>query len=107
MREATSRGEGIGVAISEYARAVLRNGTGEYEEALQASTAASAFHELITENWGLSELVEPAVRVGRTDLGTAALDRLERKARATATDWALRITSCSRAMLSEGSAAED
>lgn len=106
MREATARNEGIGVAICEYARAVLCNGMGEYEEALEAATSASDFHEVIAENWGLSELVEPAVRTGRTDLAFAALHRLETKARATGTDWALGVTSRSRAMLSEGSAAE-
>ena len=107
MRDATLRGEGIGVAICEYARAVLCNGLGEYEEALQAATAASDFHEVVAENWGLSELVEPAVRTGRTDLATAALDRLETKAQATGTDWALGIASRSRAMLTEGAGAED
>src|SRR4029079_17342437 len=35
-REAGARGEGIGVAISAYSRAVLFNGLGRYEEALAA-----------------------------------------------------------------------
>ena len=40
-REANGRGEGIGLAISEYARAVLCNGLGQYEEALAAASSAS------------------------------------------------------------------
>jgi ATP/maltotriose-dependent transcriptional regulator MalT len=105
-REAGSRGEGIGVAISEYARAVLCNGLGEYEEALAAACSASEYREVVGENWGLSELIEPATRTGRTDLATDALDRLTRKARATRTDWALGIAARSRALMSEGSRAE-
>src|SRR5918997_2158260 len=87
-REAGSRGEGIGVAISEYARAVLCNGVGQSDEALIAAYSASEYQEVVGENWGLSELIEPATRVGRTDLATDALDRLTSKARATGTDWA-------------------
>ena len=37
MREASSRGEGVGVAICEYAHAVLCNGLGLYNEALAAA----------------------------------------------------------------------
>ncbi|MDQ4048523.1 MAG: AAA family ATPase, partial [Actinomycetota bacterium] len=106
VREAGSRGEGIGVAISEYARAVLCNGLGEYEEALAAACSASEYREVVGENWGLSELIEPATRTGRTELATDALDRLTRKARATRTDWALGIAARSRALMREGDRAE-
>jgi DNA-binding CsgD family transcriptional regulator len=106
MREAGSRGEGIGVAISEYARAVLCNALGQYQEALVAACSASGCREVVAENWGLSELIEPAMRTGRTDLATDALDRLARKAHATRTDWALGIEARSRALLSEGGRAE-
>jgi DNA-binding CsgD family transcriptional regulator len=107
LREAGPRGEGIGVAISEYARAVLCNGLGQYEEALVAACSASEHQELVAENWGLSELIEPATRTGRTDLATDALNRLAAKAGATRTDWALGIEARSRALLSEGGRAED
>jgi DNA-binding CsgD family transcriptional regulator len=106
IREAGSRGEGIGVAISEYARAVLCNGLGQYEEALVAACSASEHQEVVAENWGLSELIEPATRTGRTDLATDALDRLARKARATGTNWALGIEARSRALLDEGGRAD-
>jgi DNA-binding CsgD family transcriptional regulator len=106
LREAGSRGEGIGVAISEYARAVLCNGLGEYEEALVAASSASEYREVVGENWGLSELFEPAARTGRTDLAADALDRLAKKARASGTDWALGIEARSRALMSEDDRAE-
>jgi DNA-binding CsgD family transcriptional regulator len=106
LREASARGEGIGVAISEYARAVLCNGRGEYEEALTAAAFASEHREVVAENWGLSELIEPATRTGRTDLANGALERLSRKARATRTDWAAGIEARSRALLSDAGDAD-
>ena len=105
-REAEARGEGIGVAVSAYARAVLCNGLGRYEEALAAAVAASEHREVVAENWGLSELVEPATRTGRIDLAMGAQERLSRKAIATGTDWALGIDARSRALLSEDERAE-
>ena len=105
-REAGARGEGIGVAISAYARAVLCNGLGQYEEALAAAVSASEHREVVGENWGLTELVEPAMCCGRTDLATDALERLTTKAQATRTDWALGIEARARALLGEGTHAE-
>jgi DNA-binding CsgD family transcriptional regulator len=107
LREAGSRREGLGVAIAEYARAVLCNGLGEYDEAVLAALSASDHGEVIVENWGLSELVEAATRTGRTELAADALQRLTRKTRAAGTDWALGIEARSRALLSEGTRAED
>jgi DNA-binding CsgD family transcriptional regulator len=105
-REAGARGEGIGIAVSEYARAVLCNGLGEYEEALAAAVAASEYRETVVENWGLSELVEPATRTGRADLATDALARLTTKASATGTAWALGVEARSRALLSQDDIAD-
>jgi ATP/maltotriose-dependent transcriptional regulator MalT len=71
-----------------------------------AAAAASGYREVVAENWGLSELIEPAMRTGRTGLAEEPLTRLARKARATGTDWARGIEARSRALLS-GRAAED
>jgi hypothetical protein len=100
-REAGARGEGIGLAISAYAQAVLSNGLGQYEDALAAAVSASEHREIVAENWGLSELVEPATRCGRTDLATDALNRLATKAQASGTDWARGIEARARALLAE------
>ena len=107
IRAAGSRGEGIGIAICEYARAVLCNGLGQYDEALVAAQSASEYREVVAENWGLSELVEPAMRMGRTDLAMDAFNRLAKKARATGTHWARGIEARSRALLSAGGRAEN
>ncbi|MGB0091923.1 MAG: LuxR C-terminal-related transcriptional regulator, partial [Solirubrobacteraceae bacterium] len=105
-RETEARGEGIGLAITAYARAVLCNGLGRYEEALAAAASASEHREIVAENWGLSELIEPATRLGRIDLALAAQQRLSRKADATGTGWALGIDARSRALLSDDERAE-
>jgi DNA-binding CsgD family transcriptional regulator len=105
-RDAGARGEGIGLAICDYTRAVLCNGLGQYEEAVAAARSASEYQEVVAENWGLSELIEPAVRTGRTDLATDALHRLANKTQATGTHWALGIEARSRALLGAGATSE-
>ena len=79
-QEATARGEGVALAICAYARAVLCNGLGEYEEALSAAVLASEYEEVVVENWGLCELFEPAAELGRRDVADKALERLAMKA---------------------------
>lgn len=106
-RAAGSRGEGIGVAISAYAHAVLCNGSGRYDEALVAARLACEDpREMVAHNWGLPELVESAVRAGRKDLAADALRRLTAKAAASGTAWGLGIAARSRALMSDGDGAE-
>jgi DNA-binding CsgD family transcriptional regulator len=105
--EASARGEGVGVAICEYSRAVLCNGLGQYDEALAAARGACADPtEMVAHNWGMIELIESAARTGRTDLAAEALQRLTTKAQACRTEWALGIEARSRALLSTGDIAE-
>jgi DNA-binding CsgD family transcriptional regulator len=105
--EAYARGEGIGGAICDLARAVLGNSLGDYADAQAAAASAAEYHEIHVENNGLPELVEAATRNGRIDLATEALDRLAPKARASGTRWALGIEARSRALVSEGDNAEN
>jgi DNA-binding CsgD family transcriptional regulator/tetratricopeptide (TPR) repeat protein len=99
--------EWVGDAVGEYARAVLYNGLGRYDEALVAARRACADpQELVAHNWGLPELVESAVRTGRRDLATDALHRLTSRAAASGTPWGLGVAARSRALLSDGDAAE-
>ncbi len=106
-REAHGRGEGIGIAVCEYARAVLCNGLGRHDEAFTAAVAATADpHELVVHNWGLTELVEAAVRTGRGDVAAQAADRLGLKARAAGTPWSLGMHARARALVGDGESAE-
>jgi DNA-binding CsgD family transcriptional regulator len=107
IREAGARGEGIGLAIAQYTRAVLCNGLGRYDEALVAARSAAEHREVVAENWALSELVEAATRTDATSRARDALERLTEKAHATGTGWALGIEARSRALVSRGVGAED
>ena len=56
--------------------------------------------------WGLVELIEAAARSGKPELAADALGRLSQTTAASGTDWALGIEARSRALLSDGEAAE-
>ena len=103
----TVRGEGMGLGLVRHTSAVLGNGLGRYRDALTAAEEASAYpQELGFANWGLAELVEAAVRCGETARAADALERLARTTRPSGTAWGLGIEARSRALVSEGEAAE-
>jgi DNA-binding CsgD family transcriptional regulator len=107
IREVNVRGEGIGIAVAEWWNAVLNNGLGSYEKAMQAAQHASACSvELVVPGWAAVELVEAAVRSGHNDVATDALRRLAETTTPSGTDWGLGVEARSRALLSDGDAAE-
>lgn len=97
----------MGLGLARHTSAVLSNGLGRYRDALTAADEASAHpQELGFANWGLPELVEAAVRCGETARAADAVKRLARTTRPTGTPWGLGIEARSRALISEGEAAE-
>jgi len=106
-REAGAGGQGIGVQWADWVSAILLNGLGQYERALAAARrAAEETPQLFISAWALPELIEAATRTGKIGLAVDALERLVEATRVTDTDWALGIQARSRALLSEGEAAE-
>jgi DNA-binding CsgD family transcriptional regulator len=103
---AIARGEGVVLTFIEHGRTVLNNGLGEYESALASACSAAGRDELMISVWSLPELIEAATRCGRTELASAALERLSECTRAAGTDLALGIEARSWALLSEAEAAE-
>jgi DNA-binding CsgD family transcriptional regulator len=102
------RGEGIGLSFIHSASAVLHNSAARYEDALVAAERAGGYpQELVFTNWGLVELIEAAARSGMPERAAGALQRLSEATRASGTDWGLGIEARSRALLSDGEAAED
>jgi DNA-binding CsgD family transcriptional regulator len=101
------RGEGGGLSFVDWAAAVLGNSLGRYEEALAAAQRVGedspAMH---FTSWALVELVEAAVRSAVPERAAGALQRLHGIARACGTDWALGAEARSRALVSDGEAAE-
>jgi DNA-binding CsgD family transcriptional regulator len=101
------RGEGVGLTFVQWATALLYNGLGRYEDALAAAQRAGEDpHELVFSMWAAVELIEAATRSGVPEQAAAAVGRLLDSARASGSDWALGIEARSRALLSDGEAAE-
>jgi DNA-binding CsgD family transcriptional regulator len=107
-RQFVQRGEGIGLSITGWARALLANSLGRSQDALAAAEQAGdrpAGTGLAP--WGvLVELIEAAARSGMLERATAALAQLSAATRASGTEWALGVEARSRALVSEDGAAE-
>jgi DNA-binding CsgD family transcriptional regulator len=102
-QEVLRRGEGLGIKIIQWARALLYNGLGRYEDALTAAQSASEHPpEFGGLPWGVRvELIEAATRTGMPDRAAAALQELTEPARAAGTDWALGIQARCRALCTD------
>jgi DNA-binding CsgD family transcriptional regulator len=100
------RGEGMGLANMQWATAALYNGLSRYEDALAAARQAGEYPQELWSTLVLPELIEAAVRSGETASATDALQRLSEITRAGGTEWALGTEACSRALLTDGEAAE-
>ena len=108
VEDALAGGEGLAVQYARWATAVLHNGLGRYEPALAAARQASDVRpELFLSAWALPELIEAATRSGDPHLAGDALERLAAGTGASDADWGLGIVARSRALLSDGDAAED
>jgi DNA-binding CsgD family transcriptional regulator len=106
-RELVRQGAGQGLTFIHWATAVLHNGLSQYEQALVAAQHATEERlEVRLATWGLVELIEAAARSGKTELAGDALGRLSQTTAASGTDWALGIEARSRALLTDGEAAE-
>jgi DNA-binding CsgD family transcriptional regulator len=93
-------GEGRIVNFAGYALALLNNGLGRHDLALQA--AREVFDRDVVAGYqmmAISELAEAASRTGDTDLVVAALQRMSARAQATPTGWARGIEARLQALL--------
>ena len=105
--EAAVRGEGIGIAMTGWATAVLSNGLGHYDRALAAAEQACAYPpDIGPAPSALVELIEAAARAGSPEGGTDAMQRLAESTSVSDTEWALGMEARSRALLSEGETAD-
>jgi DNA-binding CsgD family transcriptional regulator len=106
LENATARSEGTVVALAGYATAVLNNGLGRYETAMDGAKRASDDGDFGYSGAALPELVEGATRAGNPAVAAAAVARLEERTRAAGTDWALGVLARSQALISEGEDAD-
>jgi DNA-binding CsgD family transcriptional regulator/predicted nucleic acid-binding protein len=107
IKDATAGGEGLAVQFAHWTRAVLYNGIGRYQDALAAAQRASDdTPELFISAWALAELIIASTRTRNERRATDALERLAESTSPADTDWGLGVLARSRALLSEGKAAE-
>ncbi|MEU2133191.1 AAA family ATPase [Streptomyces sp. NPDC018352] len=107
LPDAVEHCEGRLVTALEFARAVLYNGLGRYEAAMEAIRLPADLDEMGFLTCIPTEFVEAAARAGRADLAAPVLERLAEVTRAAGTDWALGTERCARALLTDGPAADD
>jgi DNA-binding CsgD family transcriptional regulator len=105
--ELAAPGQGMAAAWGHWAAAVLYNGLARYEAAASAARRATADPRNWWSMWVLPELVEAAVRAGEAELARDALERLAETTQPCGTDFAIGIEARSRALLSDGAAADD
>ena len=101
--EATAGGQGTAVQYARWAKAVLMNGLGRHDEALDAAVAASEdVPELFVAMWSLSEAIEAAHRTGDDAASTRALALLREHTRGSDSPWALGLEARGGALLADG-----
>jgi tetratricopeptide (TPR) repeat protein len=105
-RGALEQGQGCAIAAADYSAAILHNGLGQYELALDAAQKAVASDVMAISSWALQELVEAASRSGERDVARDAVNRLSARTSASGTLWARGTEARSRALVEEGAGAD-
>lgn len=98
--------EGRAIGVQLYLKASLYNSLGQYQDALSNAQQACEHEDLGIFGFCLFELIEAGTRADAPEVAEAALRRLEERATASGTDWALGALARSTALLRVGPAAE-
>ncbi|KAA0079076.1 LuxR family transcriptional regulator [Mycolicibacterium sp. P9-64] len=105
--DVTGRGEGLGITLAGWANAVLNNGLGRYDEAMDAAARATAFGaDMGAATWAVAEFIEAATRCGMGQDAVDAHRRLAQMTDACGTEWALGIGARCGALLADDDAAD-
>jgi DNA-binding CsgD family transcriptional regulator len=105
-RGARQRGEGCALAAADYSTAILYNGLGQHDTALDVAQRAAATDDMAISSWALCEVVEAASRSGRDDEARDAVERLSERTGASGTPWAKGTEAHARALVAGGERAE-
>ena len=103
---AASEGQGRIVAFASYAAAVLHNGLGRHDHALECARRVFQGDVLGYQTLALPELAEAASRTGNRAVLDEASAWMSARARATPTAWACGIDARVRALTSDGATAD-
>jgi DNA-binding CsgD family transcriptional regulator len=105
---AEAGGQGIAVVCAHWAAAILHNGLGRYADAVTAARQASEDTSAPPISMrALPELVEAAARAGQAGPARDALKQLAEITQPSGTDSALGIEARCRALLTDGTDADD
>ncbi len=99
------RGEGSGLGVWFWLKALLHNANARYGEALAAARQACEHEDVMAYGWALVELIEAGVRAGAPDEAAATFIRLSERTTASGTEWALGIEARCGALLSDDESA--
>jgi DNA-binding CsgD family transcriptional regulator len=103
-RNLTERGEGSGLGVLLWLKALRHSGHRRYSEALAAARRACEHEDVIAYGWALVELVEAGVRAEALDEAATALERLSERTQASGTEWALGVEARCRALVRDDEA---
>ncbi|RDH74760.1 helix-turn-helix transcriptional regulator [Mycolicibacterium moriokaense] len=106
VKLATERGEGFDINGAHYANSILRNGLGQFRQALDAASSARQYDDIGMHTHVLTELIEAAVRCGEHGVADEAVRSLVDEADVCDTDTARGLAARARALVAEGPAAE-
>jgi DNA-binding CsgD family transcriptional regulator len=105
IEDASPEGARCAAAMADYATAVLCNGLGRYERAVEAAQRACE-NEEATLIWALAELVEAAARCGNLDVALEARRRIDERVPDDASSWRLAIQALCQALVTGGEQAD-
>ena len=105
--KAATEGQGVAATYAQWAAAISHNSLRSYAEAFAAARQASEHSHQYVSAWALPELIEAAVRTGDSQVAVDALARLAERTQAGATDFGLGLEARCRALLSDGTSADD
>jgi DNA-binding CsgD family transcriptional regulator len=108
QEEATALGHGAAIQATEWASAILYNSLGRYEDAFASAERGSGDspEEQFFSAWAVLELLEAATRSGNREAAETSVRRIVETTAVSTTDSARGISARSRALMSEGAAAE-
>jgi DNA-binding CsgD family transcriptional regulator len=100
LADCAARGEGMGLPLVHWARALHAVANARYDEAVRHADSAARYPvAIVYATWGLVELVEAAVRTGERRTAADAFERLAVSTRAAGTDWARGVEARAAALL--------
>ncbi|XVQ15601.1 helix-turn-helix transcriptional regulator [Spirillospora sp. CA-255316] len=103
---ASTWGEGRVIGTHLNMTALVYNALGRYKDALASAERACEHDDLGGTGFALLELVEAAAYSNTPEMATTALRQLEERTTASGTDWALGVLARSKALLTDGQAAD-